>query len=1126
MRVDLDPDATEVRGERLRLAAFIALVLLAGFGLRAAAGVPTLPDHLPTLSQVTGVLGGAVLPVEAIARILVGLAWLLWLWVMASLGLELLVVAAEHAARGAAWVTGIRRVVDRVSMPFARRAVAAAFALQVVSRALPVAAAPPPSEEAWTVDAGEADPPADVRAPSSAYRVRAGDTLWSIAEGAYGSGSEYRRLVSANLGRRMIDGEVFGARGVIRPGWILDVPEPSRWIDRDEGQRWYTVEAGDTLSGIAARVLGQPDRWTELFELNRDVATLDDGRTLARPELIWPGLRLRLPDEARIALDESPHALLSAASAPPAIADPPFEVPARTVEAARPHDAQPVHYPEPTSDQPPLVREPHAVPPYEPDAASAPEVEHPGLPDEPPAPPGVPVAATAGLIGLVGMTGLAAIGVRRLRRLRPLPQEPESEVVVEGGYAEAQLTHEFARQLQGGVAFDAASAQVRQLLQLLDEFSMVGVEPVALRHGRSSTTISLAARLSDQPLLLDLAPVLAERLQAAAEAWVSNDQDVHVRLVHVRKTRLLPRDDTPKRELPWFVPLGVLYDRQVFSAAWPAVGHLLVASLPGRGADTILTSLLATVTAHRSPHELRAWIVARYRSLPAPLEQLPHLDATIDPDDAEELAGLVARLRAELDQRALGGAWPELVIVVAELTSLVECAVDLQPLLGAAACCGVRLIAATSEPLTAAQSPLLASFSTRMVLHMAAEEASVALLGTADAAYLGGGGRLLLRLDGREPVELYGYQVAPDHLERLVRVMRNGYLTPAQAQAGTAPPPLESEPVEPDPEVSPMQADGEDELAESPAAILTMAPVAKTSSVNVAEHECSVGDQAPIKVFCLGAPRVLCKGKQVWPAAAVHEAKPWELLLFIACQPTEGVARENLAQALWPDDAGDDELVVHRLRQMRYRLRHYFSAIEGGPASDGISISRQGPPHLDHAVVYSDAQEFLELTHQARVQPGRASIPVLERARELYTGDLLLGPDTRRYAWADERDDSGVTLREHFRRRLQHATYSLAELYVETEHIDSAIELYRELTDADPGEDRAWRGLFQLHANRNDLPSLMREERRLRIALRDLAVRAGDGPRSAASEPSAELKQEYQRLVATIESPRRAVSAG
>ncbi|HET6318770.1 MAG TPA: hypothetical protein VFG86_20135, partial [Chloroflexota bacterium] len=79
MRVDSDLDPAGLRRERLRLAAFVALMLLAGFGLRAVAGAPTLPGRLPSFSQTTGVLRGAALPLDVIAAIFVGLAWLLWL---------------------------------------------------------------------------------------------------------------------------------------------------------------------------------------------------------------------------------------------------------------------------------------------------------------------------------------------------------------------------------------------------------------------------------------------------------------------------------------------------------------------------------------------------------------------------------------------------------------------------------------------------------------------------------------------------------------------------------------------------------------------------------------------------------------------------------------------------------------------------------------------------------------------------------------------------------------------------------------------------------------------------------------------------------------------------------------
>ena len=235
--------------------------------------------------------------------------------------------------------------------------------------------------------------------------------------------------------------------------------------------------------------------------------------------------------------------------------------------------------------------------------------------------------------------------------MRPLPQEPESEVVVEGGFAEAQLAQDFTRGVHG-VGFDPVAALVRQVENFLHEYNLSNPGVVAVRHGRSATTITLKASLAEQPILVDLAPVLAERLQADASAWVSADQDVVVRLARLRRTRLLPTADA-LMESPCLVPLGVLYDRQVYSAAWSSLGHVLVASLPGHGADTILTSLVATLTARRSPEELRVWIIGSSRSLPAPVFDLPHLERVVDPTDPSALQQAADDLRAEVDQRAV-----------------------------------------------------------------------------------------------------------------------------------------------------------------------------------------------------------------------------------------------------------------------------------------------------------------------------------------------------------------------------------------------------------------------------------------------------------------------------------------
>jgi two-component SAPR family response regulator len=146
-------------------------------------------------------------------------------------------------------------------------------------------------------------------------------------------------------------------------------------------------------------------------------------------------------------------------------------------------------------------------------------------------------------------------------------------------------------------------------------------------------------------------------------------------------------------------------------------------------------------------------------------------------------------------------------------------------------------------------------------------------------------------------------------------------------------------------------------------------------------------------------------------------------------------------------------------------------------------------------------------------------MPLFERARLLFVGDLFDGPDVRRYAWADERDAGGITVREHFRRLFVQATVSLAGLRLETDQVESALELYREASELEPTDERVWLSLFRIHARRGDRPALVREERRLRAALRELVDDPDDT--SAPIEPSRSLTVEFQRLLAELDVPER-----
>jgi DNA-binding SARP family transcriptional activator len=349
--------------------------------------------------------------------------------------------------------------------------------------------------------------------------------------------------------------------------------------------------------------------------------------------------------------------------------------------------------------------------------------------------------------------------------------------------------------------------------------------------------------------------------------------------------------------------------------------------------------------------------------------------------------------------------------------------------------------------------------------------------------------------------------------------MRSAFLAaPAPAAADTGPIEPAADELEAEVEVSPEPPSADEASPE------TLHAVSSDEIVDVPDlATASAGP--PIEVICFGAPRVLCAGQQVWPRAGGGEAKPWEMLLYLACQPVKGANREDAVLALWPDDSGASE-PTHRIRQLRYRLRGVFNKVPGGPRDEGICLERNGALFLDQLIIHSDAQEFLELIRLARLLPGPASLERLERAHALYTADLLQGPDVRRYAWADERDDSGVTLREHFRRLFQHATLSLAEIYTAAGNVSGAMYLYRELSDLDPGDERIWCALFRLHASRSDGPALMREHQRMRAGLRELAQREGDEPLTISSEPSRETQQEYQRLVASLNLPEHATSVG
>lgn len=83
-------------------------------------------------------------------------------------------------------------------------------------------------------------------------------------------------------------------------------------------QATYTVKSGDTLSAIAGKVLGNPNRWSEIYALNRDLIG-------PNPGLIRVGMALKMP--GAVAAQPAP-ATPAAPAAPAKPATPPAVTPA------------------------------------------------------------------------------------------------------------------------------------------------------------------------------------------------------------------------------------------------------------------------------------------------------------------------------------------------------------------------------------------------------------------------------------------------------------------------------------------------------------------------------------------------------------------------------------------------------------------------------------------------------------------------------------------------------------------------------------------------------------------------------------------------------------------------------
>ncbi len=262
--------------------------------------------------------------VDALIRLSLCAVWVVVVVVVATTVLEIVHLVrhrglAMPSVRGLGWAQRVARYIAAgllVVMPVLTSTVGVA--------SVPRASAPSFGDAPSTVvpprRTPSAAPASEATAPSSAHThvVRPGESIYSIAQHlAGGDGARViviaDAIVEANLGATMAPGQRFTNAAYIEAGWILQIPaefaDPAPPVAAPSGEpasNVYEVQRGDTLWDIADEQLGDPTRWTDIWDRNAG-DDMGGGRTFDDPDLILPGWDLELGDEPAPAIEITSH---------------------------------------------------------------------------------------------------------------------------------------------------------------------------------------------------------------------------------------------------------------------------------------------------------------------------------------------------------------------------------------------------------------------------------------------------------------------------------------------------------------------------------------------------------------------------------------------------------------------------------------------------------------------------------------------------------------------------------------------------------------------------------------------------------------------------------------------------
>ncbi len=149
----------------------------------------------------------------------------------------------------------------------------------IVGRAKPT---PKQETSSTKIEPTKTEAQANQITPKGAYRVQAGDSLWTIAEEHYNDGYKWTAIASENK---------LSNPGLIEVGTVLSLPKVEtsqrttvQQMNKITGNT-YTVVRGDYLWEIAIRAYGDGYQWVKIARANK----------LANPDIIHSGNKLVIP---------------------------------------------------------------------------------------------------------------------------------------------------------------------------------------------------------------------------------------------------------------------------------------------------------------------------------------------------------------------------------------------------------------------------------------------------------------------------------------------------------------------------------------------------------------------------------------------------------------------------------------------------------------------------------------------------------------------------------------------------------------------------------------------------------------------------------------------------------------